>query len=680
MRGRLAAGVVALLAVVAGVTAWKATRPTMEERLEKAVQRPEEQIPTVGVVPFVSHVPDLPATYGSGIADLIYTNLNQSKHLKPVSPARMADLKGQEDDRARLLNDAAKAGIRYLLTGTIFPDPQGLTVSFHLTDTRTGEDLASDSRKEASPEALFSAAEPIAVNARRAFRVPTEEQVDVFQADFAVGHPDAYNRYVTGLRYLLRYRYEEAEQAFSTALDLAPGFGMAHYRLGLVQLATGREPEGRASLERAAAGELSEREARYVRITRALWGQRYDEAESEARQLVDLYPFDVEALFLVAEALRVAGRYEEEIRHLVTLTELEPNHQVGWSMLAEAYLENGQPPEAAEAAQRILAPRPEDANARVLLGRSVLSQGAFEEAAEEFRRALELDPKNHYAKQELALAVYLDGRSEEAAAILEQVIGDPAAQPLARVLAAVDLAEMLRAAGRFSKAAEILDGLEPQFAAIEAYRADGMALRALCLLETGDLEAAAALAGRAVDNLPAGAFPTRYLFARGLVEIAEGSIDAAQSTAEEIQAGALPPEHPDRTEDRAAAYLRGMALLADGDAAAAVSELEAAADLSVHDYPYRAYGLGLARALIAADELPRALEAAEQAATPADPADPRLWLELDRARARLVQAEILAAMGEPDRARDLATSFLEAWSGADSGPSDLGTARRLALP
>jgi tetratricopeptide (TPR) repeat protein len=678
LRGRLAAGAMGLLAIVAGFTAWKITRPTMQERLEMGVQRPQEQIPALGVVPFSSRVKDLPDSFGTDLAGLIYGNLNQSKHLKPFSPSTLAALGGEESDEASLLKAASEQGIGYLLTGTIFPDPEGLTISFRLTDTRSGADLASGSHEGLRQEAAFRISKPIALETRQALRVPIEEQVDFYQADFAVGHPDAYNRYVTGLQYLVKYRYEEAEEAFLTALELAPGFGMAHYRLGQILLTSGREPEGHARLEQATADLLSEREKRYVRIVRALWAKSFDEAEEEARALVDLYPADTEARFLVAQALETNYRFREVVKHLSILTELESTHLIGWSMLANAHLELGELDAAGAAAERILELEPEDANAHVLLGRSLRGRGELDRAEEAFRSALALNPSARLATAELATVIYLLGRHEEAEEILQRLAHDSQGQQLERVQAAVELAEMLRAAGRFSAAEEMLARLERQFADIDSYRADGLALRGLCLLEIGKLDAAAGLVARAIDNLPSDAAPTRYLFARGLLELSWQRTAEVRRTAEEILAAALPPDNPDRTEEKAASYLRGMALLAEGDTAAAVTELAAAAELTAHDYPYRVYSLGLARALFQAGEPSRALAVAEAAAGPGSPANPRIWLDLDRRRALLLQAEIQQAMGEQARAKELAREFLGAWARAEEGLLELRLARRIA--
>jgi hypothetical protein len=170
--------------------------------------------------------------------------------------------------------------------------------------------------------------------------------------------------------------------------------------------------------------------------------------------------------------------------------------------------------------------------------------------------------------------------------------------------------------------------------------------------------------------------PTRYLFARGLLELAESRLDAVRATNRQILEGALPPDHPDRTEDKAAAYLEGLTLMAEGRAADAIVELNRS--ISLGGYEYAIYRVGLAQALLVSDRHMEAMAAAHQAADQIDYFEPRLDLALDRQRATLVLAEVQAAMGRPAQAAEIARALLEEWSASDAGLPDLEKARALA--
>ena len=98
-----------------------------------------------------------------------------------------------------------------------------------------------------------------------------------------------------------------------------------------------------------------------------------------------------------------------------------------------------------------------------------------------------------------------------------------------------------------------------------------LAVRGRAHLELGETDTARRLILLAVERAPAA--PTRYLFARALLELSDGRLDEVTRTTREIRGHALPPDDPDRTEDKAAAYLDGLALLASGDMAGAVESL-----------------------------------------------------------------------------------------------------------
>jgi tetratricopeptide (TPR) repeat protein len=201
-----------------------------------------------------------------------------------------------------------------------------------------------------------------------------------------------------------------------------------------------------------------------------------------------------------------------------------------------------------------------------------------------------------------------------------------------------------------------------------------LSVRATSLMELGNFREAERLIRLAIERSPG--VPTRYLFAKGLLEIRMNRFDDARKTAALIAKNALPPADPDRTEDKAAAYLKGLAFLGENRLAEAITALSPA--LSLAGYDYGLYRLAQARAYLASGDLPAAFAAARQATSPLDPVEPRLDLDLDRVRGQLLLAEIQNAMGKPSEAARHAQQFLEIWPKADPGLMDTAKARSLA--
>jgi tetratricopeptide (TPR) repeat protein len=368
------------------------------------------------------------------------------------------------------------------------------------------------------------------------------------------------------------------------------------------------------------------------------------------------------------------GKNEEALDQAKVLARLAPENHIAWSMLGSAHLALKNFNEAVLALRRYVELQPKSPNAHHLLADSYRCQGELDLAAEEYGNALAADPGFHYATTALAIVNVLQGRFDAAERRLAVLVSDQRALPVHRIDAAFPLAYLRRAQGRFGEAAEVLARLEGPISAEKVRESLALSVRGTSLLELGSFSEAQRLIESSIQHSPG--VPTRYLFARGLLEISRKKMGEARRTATKILEGALPPENPDRTEEKAAAYLKGMALLSEGKPGEARDELSRAVALS--GYEYGIYHLGLARAYLAGAQLPEAMAAARQAAAPLDPVDPRLDLELDRRRALLLLAETQKAMRRPAEAAAAARQLLALWGHADPGWPEAAQTRRLA--
>jgi tetratricopeptide (TPR) repeat protein len=675
----LTAAVTIMILFPAAWMGWRYARSVLPggQSREGTAAGAEAPVAVVAVLPFENRTGQhLLDWYGDGLARLIMDNLAQSRHAQVISADTVQSLQSKSASPKDLARAAASGGIGYLLTGEIVSTPAGLTVAARLTDTRKGREAAARRVDALSADSLIGAADTIASATRKGLGLPPAEGVDVFAADFVARNPSAYEAYLKGLRAWTYYRYDEAEARFREALRAAEDFTMARYRLAQVLGDTGRMEEALAEIRRAAAeaGRLSDREARYIRATEAFFSTRYEEAVREYQNLVKSYPYEVEARNLLATILSDLGRNKEAIDQLKIIVQMEPEHRATWSLLGSAYLAEGDFNQAVLALRRYLELEPGSANGHHLLGDAYRSQSELDLAAAEYQKALDLDPTFHYSSVSHAEVEILRDQWVEAEARLSKVVGNASAPPRNRLDAGFHLASLHRAQGRFRDAARVLAGLEEPLRQEQVREAMALSVRGTCMMELGRLREARALIDEGVKQSPK--VPTRYLFARGLLELRERKQATARETASQILKGALPPDNPDRTEEKAVAFLSGLAWLQEGQAERAMEELSRAVALS--GYEYSIYRVGLARAYLQAGKLQEAMAAARQAAAPLDPAKPRVDLELDRVRAALLLSEIQEKMGQSSQAKAGAQAVLQRWSRADAELSDLAAARRLA--
>jgi tetratricopeptide (TPR) repeat protein/TolB-like protein len=630
----------------------------------------------VAVMPFANHTgkPELD-WYGPGLSRLVADNLAQSAHVRVVSAETTAALKSRAGDSGRLTQAAARDGIDFLLTGEIVGESDAFSASARLTETGQNRETAARRIDGLTEKTLVGAADGLAVAARRGLGIPPTEGVDVFNADFLARNPEAYEDYMKGLDEWTHYHYAEAEAAFRAALAIAPDYTMARYRLAQVLAEVGRSEEALAEIRQAIgeAARLSDRDARYLRASEAYLSRRYEDALKLYTEQVERYPYDIEARDLLAVVLQDTSKYAEAVEQLKINASMEPGRPITWSMLGDVYLEAGDANQAILALRRFIELEPGSANGHHLLGDAYRTQSELDLAAQEYARALEIDPAFHYSSVSLARVDALRGHGEEARRRLARLADDAQALPRHRIDAAFDLAGLLRARGQFREAARVLGRLETPLREEQVREAMALSTRGTSLMEVGDLHLARTLIDKAIERSPG--VPTRYLFARGLLELRQGHVAKVRATAAKILEGAPPPDNPSRTADKAAACLTGLASLASGDSARAIDDLTRAVTLS--GYEYGIYGLDLGRAYLAAGKLPEALAAARQAAAPLNPAEPRLDLELDRARALILLARIHARMGRTAESAGGARAFLELWAQADPGLPDVGEARKL---
>lgn len=111
--------------------------------------------------------------------------------------------------------------------------------------------------------------------------------------------------------YAVRGRWDDAEKAYRSALELSPDFAVAHYGLGAVARHRRHLSEAEHHLRTA------------IRLDDALWFAhaelagvlretgRYDEAESHARRSIRLYPYAPVAHLELGRVLVLRGRFVE---------------------------------------------------------------------------------------------------------------------------------------------------------------------------------------------------------------------------------------------------------------------------------------------------------------------------------------------------------------------------------
>ena len=212
-------------------------------------------------------------------------------------------------------------------------------------------------------------------------------------------------------------RFEEAEKSLRRALELNPQAKNAHRVLGKVLYNQGRYDEALATIRIAVEQDpdFSEAHANLGTILNALG--RFEEAETHLRRALELNPQEVDLFRKLAEALMPQGRYDEAMDALAQSAGLDPASpaaaalHVGMGQIAE---ENGQLEAAAQYYMHTLNINPRHAEALYFLATLRFEQQRYDEMLQLLQRLIAFKPNDAEAHASIGVALYYLGRSDEA--------------------------------------------------------------------------------------------------------------------------------------------------------------------------------------------------------------------------------------------------------------------------
>lgn len=437
---------VSMATVASVVVTWSAWRDYAEENARATITRsiPKSQpVVAVGAIENRTEDPSLDWLSG-GVANLVRDGLAESSHLVVVSPTRwqavLRNIKGSKPTEVDLLASAGRAGIDYVISGEFMPQPEGLLLTVRLSDVNSGQNVDAHRAAQLTAQTLLGEAAPLVLMAKRGLGVPHTENVASFSADFAVNNMAAYEAYLGGIGYFLKFDYRSAERAFRSALELAPDFHMARYRLAHVQVASGDTEAALATLDEIPKdAPLTRRERLYVDGARALFARDAARAKAVYQTALKEFPFDVEARSLLAMAHDQAFEDDAALLELKRLLEQEPQNDYLWSYLGETYSRLGEYDLARQALDSYLQLQPRDPYGFTILGQLDQLDGKPVQAAGRFRRALELEAGFAPARLALAQTEVLMDNWQEAERLLRALTSDREAPAVSRIDAAFDL-------------------------------------------------------------------------------------------------------------------------------------------------------------------------------------------------------------------------------------------------
>ena len=284
------------------------------------------------------------AWLGDGVANLIRSDLAESRHAIVISQSRWTALTTEVTSTEELSTLARQIGVDYLVDGEYIETPSGIVLTTYIEDLETGTEIHSSRTSEADAAALIASVPEHSIRIKQALRIPHTQSVGEFGADFATENFAAYEAYIAGLAYLSGFDYQAAAAAFNAALGSAPDFHVARLRLAQTYDASGQSALAWTTLDGVPPdADLSERLRLYIAGAKAYFVAEQDSQKAVEiyGRLVELYPYEFEARLYLVDSYWLNFQDAEAIVEARRLTELHAYDPNSWLALGEHLLEFG---------------------------------------------------------------------------------------------------------------------------------------------------------------------------------------------------------------------------------------------------------------------------------------------------------------------------------------------------
>ena len=389
---------------------------------------------SVAVLPFVS----LPggeegAFLGDGLAEEIINALARVRSLRVAARSSSFAYRGREAD----IRMAGRAlAVDAVLEGSVRRAADRLRVTVQLVDVASGYPLWSE-RYDRQMRDVFAIQDEIAGSVARALEVILTDTERRSLVRVPTSDLSAYEYWLRGREYFHESRrksLEYARQMFTRAVELDPGFALAHAGIAdCCSLLHMYYPSATSELERADAESARALEldpdlpaARAARGFALFQLRRFGEAATEFETAIRLDPAQFDARFFYGRQCFQRGQFAEAAHWFEDAARVQESVEACF-FAAQAHEAAGRHETAATAYRRALAVatrqlemHPDDPRAATMRAVSLCRLGESSEGLKWARTALEIDPTDAGVRYNVACLYALDGMREEALDCLEE--------------------------------------------------------------------------------------------------------------------------------------------------------------------------------------------------------------------------------------------------------------------
>jgi serine/threonine protein kinase/tetratricopeptide (TPR) repeat protein len=400
---------------------------------------------------------------GEIVTNLLITGLSESQYLNVVSSQRLYDilkLLGKEGvkviDKSVASQVATKAGAKWMLLGSILQVEPQIILTSQLVEVESGRVLSSERITGNPGEKIFSLVDKLTVEVKKDLSLPAQAQKEETPkvADVTTHSPEAYRYYLDGLDYGYKYYSAEAERSFTKALEFDSTFAMAYYMLA--NFKTGEEQKRLTAKAVKYSDKVSQKEKYYIKSWEANISGNYNQGIKELEKIVERYPDEKFAFFMIGEIYYGDLRqFEEAVRYLSKAIEIDPLYKPAYNTLAYVYNNMGDFDKSIWAINKYISLAPDEANPYDSRADLYAYNGKLDQAIESYKKALEIKPDFYMSRFKLG-DMYLFKKDYAQAESCYEVLSS-SSEKLWRSIGRLYLVLIPLYQGKFEDALKVLD-------------------------------------------------------------------------------------------------------------------------------------------------------------------------------------------------------------------------------
>ena len=335
------------------------------------------------------------------ITALLITDLSESDYMYVISRQRLYDilkLLGHESlkviDRTVASEIAARAGVKWILTGSILQVEPNIVLTSDISEAATGRILSTQRITSQPSEDLFAVVDRLSASVKEDLALPQEATTEPDRpvADVTTRSREAYRYYVEGIEYDLKFFLAEAIESFEKAVEHDSTFAMAHLELSLLQWGT---EQSRKHLGQAVryVDKASEREQYLIRSWEASFAGAPARAAEILKEAIDKYPDDKRLLFDLAVIYRSDLKLlQDAIDTFTRAVEVDPLYRDAYNALAYIYDQTGDFEKSIWAINKYISIAPDEPNPYDSRGDLYAYNGKIDKAIGSYEQAVATKP------------------------------------------------------------------------------------------------------------------------------------------------------------------------------------------------------------------------------------------------------------------------------------------------